>query len=103
VQAYTTAAPVIEYKPLSATFMRGEWYYHVTNAVNTPHWPSQTFSPQELSTPHFQEAKQNAQKKIGSYDLSLCSDATYVMCLDGVSTYSELELRPIRKLFISPN
>ena len=103
VQAYTTAAPVIEYKPLSATFMRGEWYYHVTNAVNTPHWPSQTFSPQELSTPPFQEAKQNAEKKIGSYDLSLCSDATYVMCLDGVSTYSELELRPIRKLFISPN
>jgi len=36
VQAYTTAAPEIEYKPLSATFVRGEWYYHVTNTPLTP-------------------------------------------------------------------
>ena len=78
VLTYKTDAHTVEYEPLSATFKLGEWYYYTTNHIGGPRWPSQTFSPQELTTPPFLQARDNAMKKVGLYELDLYADAALV-------------------------
>jgi len=78
VSTYKTDTHTVEYKPLSAIFKLGEWYYYTTRYVGGPRWPSQTFSPQELTTPPVAEARDNAMRKIGLYELDLYADAALV-------------------------
>jgi len=78
VHTYKTDTHTVEYEPLSATFELGEWYYYTTNAIGGPRWPSQMFSPQELNTPPFSEARDDAMRKVGLYELALYADAALV-------------------------
>jgi len=80
VSTYKTDTHTVEYEPLSANFKLGEWYsyYYTTKYVGGPRWPSQTFSPQELTTPPLSEARDNAMRKVGLYELDLYADAALV-------------------------
>jgi len=78
VCTYKTDTHTVEYGPLSATVKLGEWYYYTTRYVGGPRWPSQTFSPQELTTPPFSEARDNAMRRVGLYKLALYADAALV-------------------------
>ena len=60
VRTYKTDTHTVEYEPLPAIFKLGEWHYYTTNAVGGPRWPSQRFSPQELTNPPCLEARDNA-------------------------------------------
>jgi len=84
VHTYETDTHTVEYEPLSATFKLGEWewYYYTTNAVGGPRWPSQTFSPQELTTPPFSEARRKALEMVGVHELALWADAADVRDLN---------------------